>query len=315
MSNIKTYTLNLNDEPNIRWKHILMENKEACRNTIDELEKLILSQVSVATYNILYYTINYLTPKSYIRYYDELLSISEILEVSFDKIVIGQLCYELFAACTAITCEYNNDQTFFRTMDWPLECLKDITIHLNVVKDGKQVYQGVTWIGYVGILTGMKPYKYALAVNFRRSDGSLYDNILKVLNMKWPISYLCREILESDYDLDKIKDDLENFELISPCYIILCGIEKSHVIIRDSNSCKQILSSDKYLIQTNKDPDGENNIMFSNERFDLAKKIINKNKENFINDFKQYPIINQDTIYYTIMIPSKNKLITNIILN
>jgi hypothetical protein len=305
--NAKEYTLNLDDKPKVRWNHIINDNKKECIKVIDELEKIIMQQVSSTTYNILYYTINYLTPSNCIKYYDELLAISEILNISFDKILIGQLCYEMFAACTSLIYkDDNNNNIFFRTMDWPLESLKDVTIKLTVIKNNKIVYKGITWVGYIGILTGMKPFKYALSINFRKSDGSIYDNVLKILKMNYPISYLCRDLLESDYDYDQVKENFINVELISPCYIILSSLNEACTIIRDPSKCVNIIECEKYLIQTNKDPGNDStDIMFSNKRNELAKNVLEKNK-NILNDLLEYPILNNDTIYYAIMIPSNN---------
>jgi acid ceramidase len=314
MTDIKTYILDLDIEPSKRWINIISENKNQCIEAIAELQNKILSQINPMTYNILYYTINYVTPSKYIKYYDELKSISEILEISFDKILIGQLCYEMFAACTSVGICMNGQNVHYRTMDWPMKSLKNITIKLKVMKSNKILYEGITWIGYVGILTGMKYNSYSLSINYRKSNNTLHNNALKIIQLKYPISYLCRELLESSDTLLKVKEKLEQTELISPCYISLCGINNDfYVITRDPDSYKTIFANN-YLIQTNKDSENDKYDIFnSTERHKYVEELILKNDKNLINNLVKYPIINLDTIYYCVMIPSKNKFICKII--
>jgi len=49
-------------------------------------------------------------------------------------------------------------------MDWDLELLKDLTIIVDFKYSGQIMFTATTWVGYVGVFTGMKPFGYAVAL-------------------------------------------------------------------------------------------------------------------------------------------------------
>jgi hypothetical protein len=47
-------------------------------------------------------------------------------------------------------------------------------------RKGQSVLKATTWIGYVGILTGIRMEKgYSVSVNYRRTDDGTFSNNLK----------------------------------------------------------------------------------------------------------------------------------------
>jgi len=99
---------------------------------------------------------------------DELEGISKQSGVPLGLLCLAQIGYELMAGCTSIV--YHNENgvpCMIRTMDWNLECLRELTIHVDFVKGGRTLYSGTTWAGFVGLLTGMRRSEYSVSVNFR----------------------------------------------------------------------------------------------------------------------------------------------------
>jgi len=249
-------------------------------------------------------------------YSDELQSIATAMDVEFKYVLLLQLCYEACACCTSAVTKINNEYAFFRTMDWPMDFLKDLTVNLEFMKNGKLVFIATTWVGYIGVLTATVPTKYSLAVNYRQtknvSISSVASNIMGLLNMNWPVGYLIRDICEKNLSYKDMLYHLCNAKLVSPCYITVCGT-KQHpkIITRDPSGYSSY--KDEYVVQTNCDqckviPD----ILYSVDRRNKITEIIVENKNNFkdiktvIDKFYVSPIKNSETIYYSIMIPQSS---------
>ena len=344
------FIIDLDSPPSKRWTELITFYKKPCQLVFKTLSKMIDNPL-LST--IGYAVINQFVASDKIMYREELQSIAKILEIKLEKLVLAQLCYEMAAACTTVVV----GGTMFRTMDWPLDCLKQVTCLLEFRKGGKTVFKAVSWAGHVGVLTGMLPGSYSMAVNYRRSNGTIIDNVERAMTLAWPIGYLCRDILENSETYDEARRRLKDSRLISPCYVVMCntvedsiarrqvqlanllsraasssvnlpegirtqsgqgskrqgnGKGKSHTITRDAETCVKCLTTDNYLIQTNKDykVESKDNILFSIEREKLARGLVKSGCE--MDELKQFPIINGETIYVCVLKPVEGELIVEI---
>lgn len=257
-----------------------------------------------------------------IMYEKELEYFADKLNINFEYILLLQLIYETTSCCTSIVSKSNNKYSMFRTMDWPMDFLKNITIDLKFTKNNKVIFYATSWVGYVGILTAMIPNTCCISVNYRRTSDMSFCNLIKnvynTLKLRYPIGYLVRDICETTTDINLIKNKLCNSHLISPCYFTICYDDKyPEIITRDISS--YTLYSHEYVIQTNCDFDKNYpDILYSIKRRDIAKNIISDVMNNFnsIIDMKDLllirPILNEDTIYVTMMNLSLNYYKTNI---
>lgn len=56
-------------------------------------------------------------------------------------------------------------------MDWGMEFLKPLTIEVDFVKGGRSQYVATTWVGYVGVLTGMHTcHRHRHRIRFSRDS-------------------------------------------------------------------------------------------------------------------------------------------------
>ena len=54
---------------------------------------------------------------------------------------------------------------------------------MDFQRKGQSVLKATTWIGYVGILTGMRTGNgYSVSVNYRRTDGTFHNNLKTALS-------------------------------------------------------------------------------------------------------------------------------------
>lgn len=306
---IKRYIINLDLEANKRWNKVVYDHRSKCINVIKHMESLIGSSfMSSVIKGALKGLVKIYDKIGYVMHKDELQSVADLLGVSFESVVLSQLCYEMFSACTSIVFEQDGQNVHYRTMDWNLDILKDITIELDFQRDGKTLFIATSWAGYIGIFTGMKPKCYSIALNYRRSNGTILGNIKRAMSMYWPVGHLIRNLLESTSDYNIVLEKLVSSKLISPCYITICPpIEQPTLIVRDAEKCIDVIS-ESCIIQTNVDPHKDSNydILYSKKRQALAKKILKdsdkwKTDKEILHAFNQYPIINEDTIYTNIM--------------
>lgn len=319
MSSVKKYVVDLDKPEKERWNEIINDNKENCLHAFKEMDKMAKSNAISRIMSYVLETIaKYYLNSGKALYIDELKSISEILNVPVEKVLMCQLCYEMAAACTSVGMNINGKMYHYRTMDWDMVFLKALTIHVQFKKNNKLLFEGITWAGYIGILTAMVPNEYSLSINYRRSNGNLIGNIMKASKMHWPIGYLCRNLLESETSFDDFIKILDCTDLISPCYVTLCHKSgNSVVLIRDSDKCVDKITSSTCVIQTNKDPGPTDvNILYSCEREKLVNSIIGNdlhkmnNAESIISVFNKYPIINEETVYVSVLVPEESKIMT-----
>jgi len=68
-------------------------------------------------------------------YVKELEGIAKVLGVNVNKLILGQLMYEMFAACTSTAFKFGENNCHFRSMDWGMDYLKKVpTVALNISK-------------------------------------------------------------------------------------------------------------------------------------------------------------------------------------
>ena len=191
-----------------------------------------------------------------------------------------------------------------------------MTIEVDFIKNNKILFTATTWAGYIGVMTGLAPYKYSVALNYRRSNGTILTSIKRTLMRKWPAGYLLRYGLENEYSFVEMDKLLTLTELVSPCYLTLCDVDKTcKVLIRDCDKVVEKRESKYKLIQTNNDNESGINILYSNERRQKVVEILDVMEDNLTYEdikklFDKWPIINEETIYINIMDPSKNLLKT-----
>jgi hypothetical protein len=136
------------------------------------------------------------------------------------------------------------------------------------------------------------------------------SNIKRLLEWKWPVSYLVRDIVESSRKFQDVVIRLAESELVAPCYFtVLCG-SQSCVITRSPTDYRLQKWDEKTqaLIQTNRDDNctwngSQDNIIWSKERCKFLKGLVAKNQgkwkslDQFKQDVLKEPVINEQTIY------------------
>lgn len=309
------YVVNLDLEEGLRWKDIIDSNKEKIDKIKHRLLDLINNLVGNFEY-ILMPLVNTFYWSNLIMYKGELNYLAEQTGLTFTQILTLQLCYEACACCTSVITNVSGEKIFFRTMDWPYDFLKELTIDIEFQKNNTTVFYATSWIGYVGILTATLPKKYSLAINFRSENNLTFNKILenlkRLINMYWPTGYLIRYICENSLDEIDMNSQIVNCKTVSPFYLtVLNNLGESYVI--NSSPSNEITLSPKtsnYTIQTNCDFDKfEPDILYSVHRRQMVIESIKSKSNNFnsieelIQSLYRFPVLNEETIYLCLMTP------------
>lgn len=339
--NIPVRSINLDNPPSERWIELMEEYKvpvKKCYQILDERITNMIGSYPKWIVNLLIKSIVKFYG-SHNHYYEELVSISKILDLPLEKVIIAQYGYELFSACTSTIVsdpELYQYPIHLRTMDWDDNTLRPLTINLNIIKNNELMAVATTWVGFIGFMTIVKPNVCSISINYRRNDNMLLNypaNIYGMLSGRLTVSYMVREaVLNDNKSYSDIVTFLQKTPLISPCYVTMTGMTHNSgvILVRDRNDCQSyyIDPNEGYLIQTNIDPHDFRESR--NDKLSIERKHIFKTKvypemiayqtnhpvpygvsidKTYINP-KKYtdlyltqPILKYNVVYYSIMSP------------
>jgi acid ceramidase len=311
------YIINLDLPPEERWAHIVPIYNDTIMDVINTAYEELPWVFSR--------TIKYLAKKYFDEipedigdYGKEMIGISNYSGIDLYEIVLYNIFYEVFSLCTSVVTEnvYHDTIIHARNLDFGVlmegivPLLKKITISVSFTKNGKVIYRAHTFAGFVGIFTGMKPYKYSITINQRFAINGGFLGIMKWFRTKSPHwnSLIVRTLLEGDYDYNYVVDTLSTVELVAPVYYIVGGIKKDEgaLITRDRyyNLMPIFLNSSKYVFQTNHDHWIEP--FYFDDRTTSGKKYLDNYNHTIDNIEKlliSKPTLNRITIVGSIMIP------------
>ncbi|CAC5395769.1 NAAA [Mytilus coruscus] len=130
-------------------------------------------------------------------YAGEMRGIAKTLNMSLGDVVTCNLLYDISAFCTSIVMQDANGIIWHaRNLDYSFtEILRNISIRVDYQKGGKTVYTGITYAGYVGLVTGQRPNAFTMTMD-ERDQGAWWMNILIAIldRNASPVSFLLRDV-------------------------------------------------------------------------------------------------------------------------
>lgn len=187
-------------------------------------------------------------------YGDEIRGIQEVTDLQMSSLLAFNLGYELMGACTSITAEDDSGKMIHgRNLDFGLflghdnstgsfqwtntDLLRQITVLTDFTRGGEVLYSTVSYVGYVGLLTGVRRGGVSVSVDTRFDDN--YDAFLKVW-VKDPSdsASLLSQALRSQIEDDAVGTDYETYwkqlgstRLVGPAYAIIGGPKAGQGIV------------------------------------------------------------------------------------
>lgn len=254
-----------------------------------------------------------------LMYEEEMKDIASILGVDWTLILALQLAYESFAACTsAVLCLASSpNPVHFRTMDWAMPLLKDLTVHLVIQNDRNEtLWEAIGWAGCVGVLTGVKTGLGSISVNYRPYDNapfpvSILGGLERACQGAWPVGHLVRDCLEHSLCFSALEERLTKAPLIASTYLtlgspspkdgravrIIRSSHQSHVLpLEDDDDC--LVQTNADFIENQKDT---KNVFASKERVAFMKSLNPSSVKDLISQVMRPPVLTSICLYACIM--------------
>jgi hypothetical protein len=198
-SDCPRHVVNLDLPPGQRWDAIVPLYREHIPGVLGMIDDIVQSDFAIKLVESCLKTAVFFGS---VMYSKELGRIAELVGVSIGKVILLQLAYEAFAACTSVVANgAPGHPLHIRTMDWEMPALAPLTIEVEFQRGGWTVATATTWAGYVGVLTGVRACAFSASVNYRRTElmsekplAAFMKNLWGVVASKWPVSYVRTEL-------------------------------------------------------------------------------------------------------------------------
>ncbi len=212
---------------------------------------------------------------------EELRGIHEVTGVKMYLLVAFNVLLDLFMGCTSGGVQVR-DRTgkprmlHFRTMDWGMDALRKVIVLLEFIEKpgGPVIAQSITYVGYVGVLTGVRK-DLSMSLNFRPChDHSTraanfqfyFNHLLVLLGVRPSISTILRQCLFpttvsskglgfSGRDLSSIEGKLPGSPTTA-AYLTFCDGQRT-IIIEKDHKTGAVRSSTDFDLATNHDTSEE----------------------------------------------------------
>ncbi|XP_070532010.1 N-acylethanolamine-hydrolyzing acid amidase-like isoform X2 [Ptychodera flava] len=262
------YRFDLDTPPEKRWDNIVKDwDKKMLQKFIIETFRDYLPPVVVPLLETVARAADPLIPSPYRQ---EMEGFARATDVKLADVIALNLEYEFMTFCTSIVAQDANGKIWHgRNMDYGfVDVLRNMTIIADVTKGGKVIYTGTTFIGFSGMLTGMRPNGFTITVDARGDSGSKTDwwkNVLEAFNALFLggasfSSYLPREVFESETNFHDALHKLATRQIIAPVYYIIGGVKAGEgaVVTRDRVKARDVWLLDPnngtwFLVETNYD--------------------------------------------------------------
>ncbi|XP_073397261.1 N-acylethanolamine-hydrolyzing acid amidase-like isoform X1 [Dendrobates tinctorius] len=307
------YNLSLDLPPEQRWQPVLRhynstEVKEAMRYVLDTtLPKWVHAIIRPLAEIELAFLIHE-------PYAGEIKGIARTLGVNVGDVVALNLCYEATAFCTSIIAQDDKGNVYHgRNLDYDFpDILRKLTMDLDFIQNEKVAYTGTTFLGYVGLWTGQRPYVFTVSGD-ARVQGEWWKNAISAFfKRSSPVSWLVRDALNDDHDFEAAALRLSKTPIIAETYYIMGGTQPKEglVITRNRDGPADLwpldpLNGEWFRVETNYDhwttpPPFD-------DRRSPAIEALNATGQANINTNSLYqvlsvkPVINSNTVYTTVM--------------
>ncbi|KAJ5689245.1 beta subunit of N-acylethanolamine-hydrolyzing acid amidase-domain-containing protein [Penicillium macrosclerotiorum] len=251
---------------------IYRERMRALRGMFDELVTSVSPKIPVKG-------IHWLARMSLRRLYTdeetaELQGISRTTDIDLYLLICLNTVLDLLMGCTSggvrtINGSENPKMLHFRTLDWGMDPLRNLIVQLEFVHGDnprKVLATSITYVGFVGVLTGVRQGLSA-SLNFRpvhdtsRNWAFYFNHLLVLLGQRQSISSLLRECILSRPSEPKYKRPVSTLDEIianvpsmptTAAYLIFSDGERTAVMEKDHRTAV-VRSSTSFIVVTNND--------------------------------------------------------------
>ena len=255
---IPRYTINLSLPPSERYQHVT-------KDFLPEIASLTPLFAEIVPRPFLRRLASLMLRRVYSNEQtQELHGIQRVTGVGMHLLVALNVLLDLMMGCTSGGARVQGDRMLhFRTLDWGMDPLRKVIVHLDYVRDGEKVAECITYVGYVGVLTGVTK-GLSVSLNFRpvHNAESWWQQLrfyghhaLVLFGFRPSISSVLRDVLMPKSarlpTLGVLKRDLPG-KSSTAAYFIFCDGKRMLTLEKDYNSAI-VKSSSDFIVVTNHD--------------------------------------------------------------
>jgi acid ceramidase len=245
-------SINLDLAPFDRWTDLATEFKEPVNNMVNEFVDHLKKFPGNRWEQFLrYMEVNQemLLDRMPNGYGDEIRGIKKATGLPMSSVLAFNLGYEIMGFCTSVIAQDTSGHTFHgRNLDFGLflganfssgpnenfqwtntDLLRQTTVITDFYRGGQLLYSSVSYVGYIGLLTGVRKGGVTVTVDTRFDDN--YDAFLKAwLKDPSDTAGLLAQVLRSQIEDDAVGTNFETYwaqlgatRLVGPAYAIIGG--------------------------------------------------------------------------------------------
>lgn len=328
---IPTYQVSLDLKPQDRWKKLAGMYAKPMTEMISYIKKFILefSPKLQTLVTLVDNDLGKVADSLPAPYGDEIKGIANVTGINLGEVVLFNIFYEVFTLCTSLVAQDANGNVYHaRNLDfgvflgWDLkndtwvisELLRPLVANVEFTKNGVVQYKAVTFVGFVGLITAVKPNTLSYSMNERFGVNGGYIGLFEWIiginrNQAW-VTLLARDIFETPgVDFEKAVKMFSSTPILAPCYYILAGPQPNQgaVVTRDRAQSVDIwrMNETWFLVETNYDH--WKKPIFVDDRVTPANKCMNQMGQQsasfsgIFNVLSTRPVLNKLTVYTALM--------------
>ena len=159
------YVVDLDCPASERWNEVIKDYAHQLPSVLAMTEDILGTGIKASLATTIFSTA---AKTGFVYYAEELKGIAKAANIPLGKVVLLQIAYEAFAACTSIVVDGPDGYPLhIRSMDWDMPELQPLTIEVDFIRNGHFIHRATTWAGYVGVLTGVRHQGFSISVNYR----------------------------------------------------------------------------------------------------------------------------------------------------
>lgn len=222
-SKIPIYTIDLELPEKDRWAHVISKEKETARPLVEEATGgfKTLKPLASRAFEIAYRLFGG-------RYLGEVEAWADALGVAPGEVLLANCGYELehfswVYGCTAgVRHVPGHGLTLVRNLDWAMDGLGKATRIFRFTKKGHE-FVTVGIAGCIGVLSGMVPRKFAIALNWAPPRD--------FPRFSYGPTFLLREVLEECKTYEDAVYRLKRTEMSTSAFFTVCGAEEGQACV------------------------------------------------------------------------------------
>jgi len=253
-------SISLDLAPADRWTALATEYKTQVANMVNQFVDHIKNFPGKKWENFLHYmevNQDMLLDRMPNGYGDEIRGIQKATGIKMSSLLAFNLGYEIMGFCTSVTAQDASGHMYHgRNLDFGLflgfntsagpnenfqwtntDLLRQMTVIVDFTRGGNVLYSTVAYVGYVGLLTGVRKAGVTVTVDTRFDDN--FDKFLKAwIHDPTDTALLLSQALRSQIEDDVTGTDFEKYwaalgatRLVGPAYAIIGGPKAGQGIV------------------------------------------------------------------------------------